>query len=50
MFASASLAGGERDREASWRLAVLAWIFWPVVLAGSAIYAAWEKFRRRADK
>lgn len=49
MFASATLLGGERD-ERGWTLAVLAWIFWPVVLAGTAIYVVWEKFGGRSDR
>ena len=49
-FAAASLAGAERDREAGWTLAVLAWIFWPLVLVGTAIYVIWEKFCGRRGR
>jgi hypothetical protein len=49
VFASASLMGGG-DREGRWALAVLAWIFWPVVLVGTVAYVVWEKFGRRPDR
>jgi hypothetical protein len=47
LFASATLVGATRDSEGSWTLAVLAWIFWPVVLVGVALYVAWERLGRR---
>jgi hypothetical protein len=47
LFASATLVGAERDREGRWALAVLAWIFWPIVVVGMALYVAWERLFRR---